>query len=136
MPPEPAGKDACPTAPARVPPRVSASTPPVPAEGCRKLKCAPAAWGRGVEIDGARPRWEYPTLIITLDAKRRVSIPAALAPANPGDQFEATFESEDDSIILRRVPPKRNWLEVMKACPVPMDDLPPRSREMPKKLKL
>ncbi len=75
-------------------------------------------------------------MIITLDAKRRVSIPAALAPANPGDQFEATFESEDDSIILRRVPPKRNWLEVMKACPVPMDDLPPRSREMPKKLKL
>ena len=28
-------------------------------------------------------------MIITLDAKRRVSIPAALAPANPGDQFEA-----------------------------------------------
>jgi hypothetical protein len=23
----------------------------------------------------------------------------------------------------------RNWLDVLKACPVPMDDLPPRSGE-------
>ena len=75
-------------------------------------------------------------MIITLDAKRRFSLPAALAPAKPGDRFEATFDSDDDVLILRRVPPKKNWLEVMKACPVPMDDLPPRRREMPKKLKL
>jgi hypothetical protein len=31
-----------------------------------------------------------PTMIVTLDAKRRFSIPAKLAPANPGDQFAST----------------------------------------------
>jgi hypothetical protein len=75
-------------------------------------------------------------VIVTLDGKRRVSIPAALAPAAPGDQFDATFDAEDDVLTLRRVAKKPDWLEVLKACPVPMDDLPPRSRELPKKLKL
>jgi len=75
-------------------------------------------------------------MIITLDAKRRVSIPVALAPAHPGDQFEATFDAEEDTVVLRRVKRKSNWLAVWKECPVPMDDLPPRSREYPKKSKL
>ena len=75
-------------------------------------------------------------MIVTLDAKRRVSIPVLLAPASPGDQFEATFDPEEDTVLLRRVKRKANWLEVWKKCPVPMDDLPPRSREYPKKLKL
>jgi hypothetical protein len=80
--------------------------------------------------------WEYPTIIVTLDAKRRFSIPAKLAPASPGDQFDATFDAGEGAIILGRVKRKTNWLEVFKKCPVPMDDMPPRSREMPKKLKL
>ena len=75
-------------------------------------------------------------MIVTLDHKRRVSIPAALAPATPGDQFDASFDSEDDVVTLRRVAKKPDWLEVLKACPVPMDDLPPRSRRLPKNLKL
>jgi len=75
-------------------------------------------------------------MIVTLDDKRRVSIPAALAPATPGDQFDASFDSEDDVVTLRRVAKKPDWLEVLKACPVPMDDLPPRSRRLPKNLKL
>lgn len=75
-------------------------------------------------------------MIVTLDAKRRVSIPAALAPATPGDQFDASFDAEDDVVTLRRVKRKRNWLEMWKECPVAMDDLPPRSRELPKRLKL
>ena len=75
-------------------------------------------------------------MIVTLDAKRRVSIPATLAHTSPGDQFDATFDVEEDAVILRRVPHKKSWLEVMKACPVRMDDLPQRSREMPRKLKL
>jgi bifunctional DNA-binding transcriptional regulator/antitoxin component of YhaV-PrlF toxin-antitoxin module len=75
-------------------------------------------------------------MIVTLDAKRRVSIPVALAPAAPGDRFEASFDAEDDVVILRRLKQKPNWLAVWKQCPVPMDDLPPRSRELPKKLKL
>ena len=75
-------------------------------------------------------------MIVTLDSKRRVSIPAALAPATPGDQFDATFDPEEDVVILRRVKRKANWLEVWRQCPVPMDDLPPRSRETPKRTKL
>ena len=47
-----------------------------------------------------------------------------------------TFDADEDVVVLRRVPRKKSWLDVMKACPVPMDDLPRRSREMPKKLKL
>jgi hypothetical protein len=53
-------------------------------------------------------------MIVTLDAKRRVSIPAALAPAAPGDQFEASFDAEDDIVLLRRLKRKPNWLEVWK----------------------
>jgi hypothetical protein len=79
--------------------------------------------------------WDYPTMIVTLDAKRRFSLPTALAPASPGDQFDATFDAEEDTLTLRRVKRKANWLEVWKKCPVPMDDVPPRSRELPKKVK-
>ena len=75
-------------------------------------------------------------MIVTLDAKRRVSIPAALAPTAPGDRFEASFDAEEDIVLLRRLKRKPNWLEVWKQCPVPMDDLPPRSRDLPKGLKL
>lgn len=75
-------------------------------------------------------------MILTLDAKRRFSIPAALAPAAPGDAFDARYDRDEDEIVLRRVKRKSNWLEVWKQCPVSMDDLPPRSREMPKKIKL
>ncbi len=87
-------------------------------------------------IDDVGQKWEYPTMIVTLDNKRRVSIPAAVAPAMPGDQFDASFDAEEDVVILRRVKRKANWLEIWKQCPVPMDDVPPRSRELPKKLKL
>jgi hypothetical protein len=73
-------------------------------------------------------------MIVTVDAKRRVSIPAALAPTTPGDRFDARFDPDDDVVILRRVKRKTNWLDVWKQCPVPMDDLPPRSRQMPKKM--
>jgi hypothetical protein len=79
--------------------------------------------------------WDYPTMIVTLDAKRRFSIPAALAPASPGDQFDASFDAEEDTMTLRRVKRKARWLEVWKKCPVPMDVVPPRSRELPKKVK-
>ena len=75
-------------------------------------------------------------MIVTLDAKRRVSIPAALAPVAPGDQFDASFDAEDDVVLLRRLKRKANWLAVWRRCPAPMDDLPPRNREMPKKLNL
>ena len=76
-------------------------------------------------------------MIVTLDSKRRLTIPAALAKSAPGDAFEAIYDEDEDEIVLRRVKRKReSWLEVLEQCPVPMDDLPPRSREYPKKLNL
>ena len=75
-------------------------------------------------------------MIVTLDAKRRLTLSAALAPAAPGDQFDATFDAEDDTVILRRIKRKADWLAVWKQCPVPMDDLPARSREKPRKRRL
>jgi bifunctional DNA-binding transcriptional regulator/antitoxin component of YhaV-PrlF toxin-antitoxin module len=76
-------------------------------------------------------------VILTLDSKRRLTVPAALAKTSPGDVFEAVYDEQEDEIILRRVKRKKeSWLEVLKQCPVPMDDLPARSREYPKKLRL
>ena len=76
-------------------------------------------------------------MMLTLDSQHRLTVPAALARTSPGDVFEAVYDESEDEIILRRVKRrKESWLEVMKECPVPMDDLPARSREYPKKLRL
>ena len=75
-------------------------------------------------------------MIVTLDEKRRLTVPLALAPATPGDAFEARFDEEEDAIVFRRVKRGRSWLDVLKACPVSMDDLPPRSREYPRRPRL
>jgi hypothetical protein len=75
-------------------------------------------------------------MIVTLDEKRRLTVPVALAPASPGDTFDAHFDEEEDTLIFRRVKRGSSWLKVLKACPVPMDDLPPRSREYARKRKL
>jgi hypothetical protein len=75
-------------------------------------------------------------MIVTLDEKRRLTVPVALAPAAPGDAFDARFDEEEDAIVFRRLKRGRPWLEVLKACPVPMDDLPARSREYLRKRKL
>jgi len=75
-------------------------------------------------------------MILTLDAKRRLTLPANLVSARPGDNFEAVFDPEEDAVIFRRLSKNTNWLAVLKRCPVKMDDPPPRSREFPKRLKL
>lgn len=75
-------------------------------------------------------------MILTLDAKRRLTLPATLAPTEPGDHFSAEFDPDEDTLIFRRVARKADWLKVLKACPVSMDDLPPRRREYPKRRKL
>lgn len=75
-------------------------------------------------------------MILTLDAKRRLTVPASLAPARPGDHFKAEFDPEEDAIVFRRIARHADWLEVLKSCPVKMDGLPPRRREYPKRLKL
>jgi len=68
-------------------------------------------------------------MVITLDAKRRLTVPATVVPAKPGDVFEVSFDAEEDAIVFRRLARKANWLAVLEECPVPMDDLPPRHRE-------
>ena len=75
-------------------------------------------------------------MLLKLDSKRRLTIPGKLAPATPGDYFEALYDEDEDTIVLRRVKRKTNWLEVWKQCPVSMDDIPPRSRERSKDIKL
>jgi len=80
------------------------------------------------KIDGRMVRWDNPTMVVTLDAKRRLTVPAALAPAKPGDYFDAHFDAEEDAIVFRRLAGRESWLAVLKACPVSPDDVPPRRR--------
>jgi hypothetical protein len=75
-------------------------------------------------------------VIVTLDAKRRLTIPTALAPAKPGDYFDAQFDAEEDTIVFRRIAADTDWLAILKQCPVSMDDLPARRRELPRRRKL
>ena len=75
-------------------------------------------------------------MIVTLDAKRRLTVPVRLLKTKPGEHFEVRYDEDDGTIVYRRIKPKLDWLEVLKQCPSPMDDIPPRSRELPKKIKL
>ena len=75
-------------------------------------------------------------MIVSLDSKRRLTVPVGLAPASPGDYFDAQFDAEEDAIVFRRLPAREDWLEVLKQCPVSPDDVPPRRREYPRRRKL
>ena len=75
-------------------------------------------------------------MIVTLDSKRRLTLPTALIKARPGQSFNARFDADEDALIFRRLPEKEDWLEVLAQCPVAMDDIPPRRRELPKRRKL
>jgi hypothetical protein len=75
-------------------------------------------------------------MVVTLDSKRRLTVPAALAPATPGDYFDAQFDAEEDVLIFRRISTNTDWLAVLKECPVSMDDVPTRRRELPRRRKL
>ena len=75
-------------------------------------------------------------MIVTLDSKRRLTVPTALTPTSPGEHFEARFDAEEDAIVFRRLPAKENWLEVLKACPVSPDDMPRRRRALARRRKL
>ena len=75
-------------------------------------------------------------MIVRLDAKRRLTVPAALAPASPGDYFEARFDAEEDALVFRRLAGKESWLTVLKACPVSPEDVPPRRRAPARRRKL
>src|ERR1017187_6956407 len=96
----------------------------------------PVLWALQGVLDKIRARWDRPTVLLTLDAKRRLTVPSSLAPSHPGDHFDAEFHPEDDTLVFRRIAPKGDWMAVMKECPVPMDDLPARRRALPRRRKL
>ena len=75
-------------------------------------------------------------MIVTLDAKRRLTVPTALAPAKPGDYFDARFDAEEDALVFRRLAATENWLAVLKECPVSPDDVPARHRAPARRRKL
>ena len=75
-------------------------------------------------------------MVVTLDAKRRLTVPSSLVPAAPGDHFEVRFDPEEDEIVFRRIGGKESWLDVLKACPVSMDDVPPRRVEYARRRKI
>lgn len=39
-------------------------------------------------------------MILTMDAKRRLTVPTGLSAAQPGDAFDVTIDPEDDAICL------------------------------------
>lgn len=67
-------------------------------------------------------------MIIRMDSKRRLTLPASVAPAMPGDAFEATFDADEDVVTFRRVAAQLDWLAVLAECPVSMDEIPPRRK--------
>ena len=75
-------------------------------------------------------------MIVTLDEKRRLTVPMALAPAKPGEHFEAIFDAEEDAFVFRRLAVKPDWFDVLKECPVSLDDVLPRRRELALRKKL
>ena len=88
------------------------------------------------DLAAGRTWWDNPTMVVTLDAKRRLTVPSALAPAKPGDYFDARFDPEEDAIVFRRLGGQESWLTVMKECPVSPDDVPPPRRAPAKRRKL
>lgn len=57
-------------------------------------------------------------MIVTLDSRRRLTVPAALAPASPGEYFDAQFDAEEDAYVFRHLARKEDWLDVLKECGV------------------
>jgi hypothetical protein len=75
-------------------------------------------------------------MIVTLDVKRRLTVPAALAPASPEDRFDARFDAEEDALVFRRMARQKGWITVLKACPVSPDDVPLRRSAPARRSKL
>src|SRR5690349_6123246 len=105
-------------------------------ESCGPVGNRPSSILDRRRLDPVNNGWDNPTMVVTLDAKRRLTVPAALAPAKPGDYFDAHFDAEEDTLVFRRLAGKENWLTVLKACPVSPDDVPSRRRAPARRRKL
>ena len=75
-------------------------------------------------------------MILTLDAKSRLTVPVTLAPVVPGDSFEARFDPEENEIVFRRIAGTGDWLAILSECPVSTDNLPRLRREASKRRKM
>jgi hypothetical protein len=104
--------------------------------GSRRVMAKRGRLYAAVSVRSGTTHGRNPTMIVTLDAKRRLTIPAALAPASAGDYFDARFDAEEDALVFRRLAGKENWLTVLKACPVSLEDVPPRRRAPARRRKL
>ena len=51
-------------------------------------------------MTGEETEWDSPSMIVTLDEKRRLMVPVALAPATRGDAFDARFDVDEDTIFF------------------------------------
>jgi hypothetical protein len=56
-------------------------------------------------------------MVVTLDARCRLTVPAALAPAKPGDYFDAHFDPEEDAIVFRRLEDARTGWRCCRSVP-------------------
>jgi hypothetical protein len=72
-------------------------------------------------------------MIVTLDSKRRLTLPNSLIDARPGQVFDVRFDADEDALVFRRMPAQEDWLDVLAECPVSMDDLPARRRQRPRR---
>jgi len=48
----------------------------------------------------------------------------------PSPRYEWLYDEDEDKFVLRCVTRKLTWLDVLKQCPGPMDDISPHSREV------
>jgi len=46
------------------------------------------------------------------------------------------FDAEEDTLVFRRIATNNRLARRVKECPVSMDDVPPRRRELPRRRKL
>jgi hypothetical protein len=60
---------------------------------------------------------------VALDNKRRLRVPKRFAAVHPGDQFKVEFDADENTLVFRRIAKRNDWVSVLKACPLPMDDL-------------
>jgi hypothetical protein len=54
-------------------------------------------------VDSIRGWWDKLTVLVILDAKRRLTVLASLASVEPGDRFVAEFDPDEDAIVFRRI---------------------------------
>ena len=74
-----------------------------------------------------------------LSQKGQIVLPSAVRERlhlEPGQDFEVTIDDED-TILLRRItrPANRGLIDLLQSCPHPLE-LPPRSKDLPRPIKL